>query len=130
MSASESGTGPTKTDETVVDLREDQPWLLLPKAALDVLADETLSFPQDLPLREASEEALRLTESFLAKILLRQARGLGMLYGYRRAVERKARERAFREGIHFALSVLRRLANSPEDTEEWRREDQRRDQAT
>ncbi len=115
------------TDEAVVDLREDQPWLLVPKAALEVLAQETLSFPQDLPLKEASEEALRLTESFLAKLLLRDGRGLGMLYGYRRAVERQARERAFREGIDFALNVLRRFANSPEETEEWRREDERRD---
>ena len=112
-------------DEAVVDLREDQPWLLVPKAALDVLAEETLSFPQDLPLREASEEALRLTESYLAKLLLRQGRGLGMLYGYRRSVERHSRERAFREGIDFALNVLRRFANSPEDTEEWRRLDDR-----
>ncbi len=117
-------------DDAVVDLRKDQPWLLLPKAALDALAQETLSFPQDLPWREAGEEALRLTESFLAKLLLREGRGLGMLYGYRRAVERQARERAFRQGIHFALNVLRRFANSPEDTDEWRREDQRRDQAT
>ncbi len=117
-------------DDAVVDLRKDQPWLLLPKAALDALAQETLSFPQDLPLREAGEEALRLTESFLAKLLLRQGRGLGMLYGYRRAVECQARERAFRQGIHFALNVLRRFANSPEDTDEWRREDQRLDQTS
>ncbi len=89
-------------DDAVVDLRKDQPWLLLPKAALDALAQETL----------------------------REGRGLGMLYGYRRAVERQARERAFRQGIHFALNVLQRFANSPEDTDEWRRDDQRRDQAT
>ncbi len=38
------------------------------------------------------------------------------------AVERP--ESAFREGINFALNVLRRFANSPADTEEWR------DQAT
>ena len=39
----------------------------------------------------------------------------------------QARGRAFREGIDFALNVLRRFANNLEDAEEWRREEEQRD---
>jgi len=108
----------------VVDLRKKQPWLMVPKAAMDVLDDPYLGHPGELPMKEAGEEILGLTESFLAKVLLQRGHGLGMLYGYRREVERRTREQSFSEGIRFALHVLRRFANSPEDTKEWRRAEQ------
>lgn len=117
-------------DRSVVDLREDQPWLLVPKAVLDVLSEQHLSYSGDLPVREAGDRIFSVTESFLAKVLLSRGHGLGMLYGYRREIERRSRENGFGEGIEFALNVLRRFANSPEETEEWRLEDERRDQAT
>ncbi len=104
-----------------VDLRKKQPWLMVPKAAIDVLADLYLSYPGELPAKEAGEEILGLTESFLAKVLLERGHGLGMLYGYRREIERRAREEAFAEGAQFAVNVLRRFANSPEDTKAWQR---------
>ena len=106
----------------VVDLREDQPWLMVPKAALDALANEVFSFPGDLPVKEAGEKILELTESFLAKLLLNRGHGLGMLYGYRRELERRAQERSFAEGVEFALHVLRRFADSREDTHDRRLE--------
>ena len=112
-------------DRSVVDLREDQPWLLVPKAALDVLAEQHLSYSGELPVKEAGENILSVTESFLAKVLLNRGHGLGMLYGYRRELERRTRESAFSEGFEFTLNVLRRFANSPEDTEEWRQEEER-----
>jgi hypothetical protein len=108
----------------VVDLREDQPWLRVPKAVLDVLSEPYLSYPGELPVKESGDEILSLTESFLAKVLLNQGRGLGMLYGYRRELERRTAERSFREGIDFALHVLRRFAHAPEDLEEWRLADE------
>lgn len=108
-------------DARVVNLRENQPWLLVPKAVLDVLSELYLSYPGELPVIEAGDQILETTESYLAKVLLNRGGGLGMLYGYRREIERRTREQSFAEGIRFALHVLRRFANSPEDTEEWRR---------
>jgi len=105
----------------IVDLREQQRWLMIPKTALDVLAEANLSSPGDLPVKEAGERTLAVTEGFLAKILLNEGRSLGTLFGYRREIEKRSAERSFREGIEFAVRVLRRFANSPEDTEEWRK---------
>jgi len=107
----------------IVDLRKKQPWLMVPKAAMDVLSDLYLSYPGDLPVKQTGEETLSLTESFLAKVLLERGHGLGVLHGYRTEIERRAREEAFREGIAFAVNVLRRFANSPQDTSEWRKVD-------
>ena len=101
------------SDENVVDLREDQPWLTVPKAALDALADEVFSYPGDLPVRESGESILKLTEGFLAKVLLNRGHRLGMLYGYRLEIERRTAERSFHEGIHFTLRVLRRFTIRP-----------------
>jgi len=98
-------------DEETVDLREDQEWLRVPKKLFEGLDEETLGFPRDLEIKEANKWALRLGESFLAKTLLGQGRGLGMLYGYRQAIECQTRDRAFREGIAFALNVMRRFAS-------------------
>jgi len=102
----------------VVDLRKKQPWLMVPKAAMDALDDLYLGYPGELPVKEAGEEILGLAESFLAKVLLGRGHGLGMLYGYRREIERRTREEAFREGIAFALSVLRRFASAEKLNEE------------
>jgi len=113
----------------VVDLREKQPWLMVPKAAMDVLAELYLSYPGELPVKEAGEEILRVAESFLAKVLLERGHDLGMLYGYRTEIERRAREEAFRDGIAFAVSVLRRFAKSPQDTSEWQKVDSARRRA-
>jgi len=107
----------------VVDLREDQPWLMVPRAALEVLAEPSFSYPGDLPVREAGDRVLEVTEGFLAKVLMNEGRGLGALYGYRREIERRSAERSFREGIEFAVRVLRRFANTPEETKEWRQAD-------
>lgn len=104
-----------------LDAAEDRMVDHVPKAALDVLDDPYLSYPGELPVKEAGDEILSLAESFLAKVLLGRGHGLGMLRGYRVEIERRTREEAFREGIAFALNVLRRLANSPENTEEWRK---------
>lgn len=76
----------------VVDLRKKQVWLQVPKAALDVLDDPYLGYPGELPVKETGDEILSLAESFLAKVLLGQGHGLGMLYGYRREIERRTRE--------------------------------------
>lgn len=103
-----------------IDLRKKQPWLMVPKAAMDALDDPYLGYPGELPVKEAGDEILALTESSLAKVLLGRGHGLGMLYGYRREIERRTKEEGFREGIAFATNVLRRFANRPEDTEEWR----------
>jgi len=99
----------------VVDRCKRQPSLMIPRAAMDVLDDPYLGYPGELPVKEAGEEILGLTESFLAKVLLGCDHGLGMLYGYRRELERQAREEASREGIAFAVNVARRFASSPQD---------------
>ena len=59
------------TDRYVVDLREDQPWLLVPKAVLDVLAEQHLSYSGELPVKEAGENILSVTESFASSTTCR-----------------------------------------------------------